>query len=189
MINQRKSDEVLAKGFTLLELLIVIAILAILATAVVLVLNPAQYLAQSRDTQRMNDLDTVKNAINLYLATATSVSWTPVTSCDLSAVASCTNPPTGWTIGSASTSTAINGTGWINVPFNALPNGSPLSKLPLDPVNGISGGVTYYYGYKSSASQTFKLVGKLESSKYSPLMSTDGGTDNNWYEVGTDMSL
>jgi prepilin-type N-terminal cleavage/methylation domain-containing protein len=41
------------KGFTLIELLIVIAILAILATAVVLVLNPAQILAQARDAQRI----------------------------------------------------------------------------------------------------------------------------------------
>ncbi len=60
------------KGFTLIELLIVIAILAILATAVVLVLNPAQILAQARDSQRISDLSSVKSAIALYLATTTS---------------------------------------------------------------------------------------------------------------------
>jgi len=57
------------KGFTLIELLIVIGILAILATTVVLVLNPAQILAESRDTQRIADLGAVNNAIGLYLAT------------------------------------------------------------------------------------------------------------------------
>ena len=60
------------KGFTLIELLIVIGILAILATVVVLVLNPAQLLAQARDSQRMSDLGSLKNAIALYLATADS---------------------------------------------------------------------------------------------------------------------
>lgn len=60
------------KGFTLLELLIVIAILATLATIVVLVLNPAETLAKSRDTQRMSDLATLKSAIALYTTTVSS---------------------------------------------------------------------------------------------------------------------
>lgn len=60
------------KGFTLLELLIVIAILATLATIVVLVLNPAETLAKSRDTQRMSDLQTVKAAITLYTTTVSA---------------------------------------------------------------------------------------------------------------------
>ncbi|MGC9603258.1 MAG: prepilin-type N-terminal cleavage/methylation domain-containing protein, partial [Minisyncoccia bacterium] len=37
-------------SFTLIELLVVIGILGVLATAVVLVLNPAQLLAQARDS-------------------------------------------------------------------------------------------------------------------------------------------
>lgn len=38
------------KGFTLIELLIVIGILAVLATAVIMVLNPAELLKQARDS-------------------------------------------------------------------------------------------------------------------------------------------
>ncbi|MGC9603563.1 MAG: type II secretion system protein, partial [Minisyncoccia bacterium] len=41
-------------GFTLIELLVVIGILGTLATAVVLVLNPAQLLAQARDSTRLS---------------------------------------------------------------------------------------------------------------------------------------
>ena len=59
------------QGFTLLELLITIAILAILAVALVLVLNPAETIKKSRDTQRISDLSTMKTAIGLY---TTSVS-------------------------------------------------------------------------------------------------------------------
>lgn len=55
------------KGFTLLELLIVIGIIAILSVVVILVLNPAETLKKSRDTQRMSDLATLKTALGLYL--------------------------------------------------------------------------------------------------------------------------
>lgn len=58
-----------AKGFTLLELLIVITILAILAVIIIFVLNPAETLKKSRDVQRLSDLATLKNAISLYTTT------------------------------------------------------------------------------------------------------------------------
>ena len=54
-------------GFTLLELLIVIAIIAVLSVALVIVLNPAEALRKSRDAQRISDLTTLKKAIGLYL--------------------------------------------------------------------------------------------------------------------------
>src|SRR3989344_6138343 len=60
------------KGFTLIELLIVIGILAILATAVILILNPAQLFAQARDSKRISDLATVRGAVVLYLSTVSS---------------------------------------------------------------------------------------------------------------------
>ena len=55
------------EGFTLIELLVVIAIIAILSVVVVLTINPAEMLRQSRDTQRISDLNTLKSALNLYL--------------------------------------------------------------------------------------------------------------------------
>lgn len=55
------------KGFTLLELLIVITILSILTLVVVLFINPVELLKKSRDVQRMSDLATMKTAIVLYL--------------------------------------------------------------------------------------------------------------------------
>ena len=55
------------RGFTLLELIIVIAILAVLAVAVVIVLNPAEVLAKARDSNHLSDLSALKSAIALYL--------------------------------------------------------------------------------------------------------------------------
>lgn len=60
------------KGFTLLELLIVIAIIATLAVILVLMLNPAETLAKSRDSQRISDLSTLKTAIGIYMTTKSS---------------------------------------------------------------------------------------------------------------------
>ena len=169
------------KGFTLIELLIVIAILAILATAVVLVLNPAQILAQARDSQRISDLGSVKSAIALYLATTTS---TPA----MTLTVGCTNAaPTPYGAGAcARTSTAIDGTGWVGVDLRQTSGGSSLGALPIDPLNNST---TSQYSYKADTALTFKLTGSLESTKYAPMMGTDGGSWAGTYEVGTNLSI
>ncbi len=71
-MSQVLSSENKKKGFTLLELLIVIGILAILSVALILVLNPAETLRKSRDTQRLSDLSTIKTALGLYLTSVTT---------------------------------------------------------------------------------------------------------------------
>lgn len=59
-------------GFTLLELLIVIAIIAILSVVLIFALNPAETLRKSRDVQRISDLNTMKTALTLYATATTS---------------------------------------------------------------------------------------------------------------------
>ncbi len=179
------------KGFTLIELVIVIGILAILAAAVVLVLNPAQLLAQARDSQRLSDLGSIKSAIALYLATALAPAVGAGPTCT---VAGCN---TGGPFGSEtiSSSTAVDGTGWVLINLNLTTGGAPLSALPLDPTN--SG--NYFYGYKGDATNlVFEIDGRLESQKYRPLMLTDGGNKNTYttwvesgcyYEIGTSQGL
>lgn len=61
-------------GFTLLELLIVIAIIAILSIALVFMLNPAETLKKSRDAQRISDLKTVKTALGVMLTSTSTPS-------------------------------------------------------------------------------------------------------------------
>lgn len=61
-----------SKGFTLLELLIVIAIIAILSIALVFMLNPAETLKKARDAQRISDLKSVKTALGIMLTASST---------------------------------------------------------------------------------------------------------------------
>ena len=51
------------QGFTLIEILIVIGIIAILALIVLVAINPARQFAQSRNTQRVANINAILNAI------------------------------------------------------------------------------------------------------------------------------
>ncbi len=53
-------------AFTLIELLVVIGILAILLTIVLIAINPARQFAQSNNTRRRSDINTILNAIHQY---------------------------------------------------------------------------------------------------------------------------
>ena len=55
-------------GFTLIEILVVIGILAILAAAVLIAVNPARQFAQARDSQRATHVNAILNAIGQNIA-------------------------------------------------------------------------------------------------------------------------
>lgn len=55
-------------GFTLVELLVVIGILAVLTAVVLVAVNPGRQLAQARDTQRRADVNTIITSISAYMA-------------------------------------------------------------------------------------------------------------------------
>jgi prepilin-type N-terminal cleavage/methylation domain-containing protein len=154
-------------GFTLLELLIVISIIAILSVALVLVLNPAEALKKSRDAQRISDLSTMKTALGLYM-TSTSTPYLG----GLTSNAGCkTTPTSAWLTANGNgsiyyslptgtgtvapltldgttvvttfaknvaTPALVDGNGWIPANFDSLTGGSPISNLPLDPTNTIT---------------------------------------------------
>jgi len=185
------------KGFTLIELLIVIAILAILATVTVLVINPAEILAQARDSQRVSDLKTITDSVNLYIVTVDTKDLnlsTTNTQCRPSSdVASCHPRYSLCTTTSTSTTPrSIDGTGWVDVDFRDVPGGSPMSILPADPIRDSD---TYFYSYCSDTGNLeYEVTAKLESDRYvnggtNDLESTDGGNSDSLFERGNKLNI
>ncbi len=51
------------KAFTLIEILVVIGMIAVLATIVIVAINPARQFAASRNTQRLSNVNAILNAV------------------------------------------------------------------------------------------------------------------------------
>ncbi len=54
------------KGFTLVEVLLVVVIIAILAAIVIVAINPARQISQANNTERSSNVKTVLDAVHEY---------------------------------------------------------------------------------------------------------------------------
>jgi len=183
------------KSFTLIELLIVIAILALLMSIIVVAINPSELLKKSRDTKRISSLKSINDALSIFQTTksnaSTGVPFTIYVSVPDSS-STCANLglpalPIGYTYACSTLANyrKTDGTGWIPVNFDSLDIGSPISSLPIDPTNNISTGL--YFTYITGGS--WELISKFESLSYIEQVVNDGGTDPSIYEVGTNFTL
>ena len=183
------------KGFTLIDLLIVVGILSIVSVATVMVINPVQLFAQARDGTRVSDLNALKSAITIYMGLIRGGSLG-----DCLEGGTVTADPSVDMINDGifsedpaliSDDQNIDGTGWIDIDFNQVPTGAPFSILPIDPKNDD----TYFYGYAcNDTDKYFELIANMESDRYassgpSDIESTDGGDRLGLFETGNKLDL
>lgn len=179
----RKPAQVLPKvytersrgGFTLVELLVVIAIIAILAAVVVLIINPIELTRRGRDAARLTDLANLQNAINVAVQEATGSGVVAVL-CKSAGSYPCN--------GSSNTGTRVSdGTGWVKTDLSAQTSVS-VPTLPIDPVNS----TIFHYTYCAD-SDAWEIDAVLESDQQKGKMGTDGGNETDKYEVGSKLGL
>ena len=124
-----------SKGFTLVELLIVIGILAVLLAIVLIAINPQQQFREANNTARKADVNAILNAISSYAADNEG------------------QLPAGITT-TAKTITSTAGASNIDLCTTLVP--TYIADLPLDPTTGTEdpagsvcgdSGATYSTGY------------------------------------------
>lgn len=103
------------KGFTLIEILVVIAIIAILAAIVLVAINPAKRFQDARNSQRQANVEAILNAVQQNMV-------------DNKGITTCTIPTaSAGVIKSGATAPDTDLTGCL---------GSYLAVLPVDPQTG-----------------------------------------------------
>jgi prepilin-type N-terminal cleavage/methylation domain-containing protein len=193
MISKKRHLE----SFTLIELLVVIAVVAVLSVVVILTLNPSELIKQARDSNRLADLSTINTALGLFSADVvggfmgtSSVVYISVPSAT-STCADLSLPglPSGYSYNCVTSQNLrnIDGTGWIPVNFQRISSNSPVSQLPVDPVNSVSS--LKIYAYIPNLNSKYKLSTAIESQKFSSRASEDTGTISSRYEIGEDTQL
>lgn len=147
---------------------------------------------QKRDSKRISDLAAVNSLISLYMLEKTNPQLAPDIQenvCGVNywgSVRGSKSNFNGNKIQGTITGTGIDGTGWVPINFDAIKSGSPLSKLPVDPIN--SPEFSYTYSCDNN-SKTFELNANFESSNFIEYAKSDDGDRPNIFEVGSDLSL
>ena len=141
------------RGFTLLEILLVIAIIAILAAIVIVAINPSKQLADSRNAQRESDVNTILNGVYQYSVDNNgSIPTIPTGTCALVAANQiCKSTPTG------TCSTGVDLT-------TLTTNQKYVTSLPIDPNVSSTDGTGYYIS-KSANGRITVCAPSAEQSK------------------------
>ena len=125
MLKRNKRYE----GFSLIEILVVVALIIILATITIVAINPAKNFRDTRNAQRSADVAQILNAITQYTSEeGQSISkWAGIATCG----------DTDWKVGSH----IGTGTGNINLEDGLVDEF--IVAIPVDPSNGTAEDTQY----------------------------------------------
>lgn len=170
-------------GFTLVELLIVIVVIAILAAVTIVAYNGVQ--AKAQDSARVSDMTTIEKALELYYI-------------DNGNYPNYTNYTPGSTKINSSWSTTADGS-WQNLLNVLKPYAQNLPTAPpgtLGTTAAISGGNNYdYVGVSnstycaSSAGQAYLLVYHMNGAQTNTTVGTCGGTQLGYYAASSNYRM
>ncbi len=175
------------KGFTIIELLIVISILGVLAVALLITINPGEAQKKTRDAQRLAHLKTIQTLVDQFINDGKNATGTIITAQGASSQ--------GIT---AQNSQACGVTSWLGI--DTCPYGAT---VPLDPNNGVDRTfitnaaltppttATFRAQYRAQITGSDYEVNVMqESAANATKISNDGGNNNGqWIEVGTRLNL
>lgn len=129
-MNRKNIDK--KRGFTLIEILVVIGIIAVLATIVIVAINPARQFAQARNTQRESNVSTLLNAIGQRIADNKGLFRSP-TDGTCAAVMDVTVTTSVIGVANGGLSATVGGIPFLDLRPCLVP--TYISELPTDPGN------------------------------------------------------
>jgi prepilin-type N-terminal cleavage/methylation domain-containing protein len=140
------------KGFTLIELMLVIAIIATLSISVFVALNPVKRFADARDSRRVTDVETILTAIHQYIVDNKGALPTGLTT-NMAEVQLGTSA-SGCTISTGGCNSAAAACVNLNTPLAKY-----ISAIPLDPTSGTAAKTGYDVIVDSNNIVTVKACG------------------------------
>lgn len=152
-----------SSGFTLIELIIVVAIIALLAAASFVAINPGKRVGDANNAKRWSDITAIADAYSAYLVDNSGTAPTTTPTPTVGVTYSIATTTGGTTFATCAASTGNNTTTTALVDLSALVSSGHIGVIPTDPTFSYAldaYNTGYYYYYETSGKL---VIGSCES--------------------------